>query len=149
MTKPAGYITVTEATERLGVTKQRCYQLMRTDRLAWKDHAGRLWVHEASIEQRCRDRTRAESDCIDTNEVLEFFGVGLRTLRRWLAAGRLHPDKVAGVLCYDLDELISFDPGRPAPRVLRGVHYVADELDAEDRAVDRLESDWVHDGAQA
>jgi hypothetical protein len=124
---PRDYITASEAIERLGVSRNRGYQMLRLGVLPSHRHNGKLYVAVSAVDERLAD-LEVRDGCITTLEVAEFFGVRRRAVDTWVHDGLLHPTKIAAKLCYDLDEIIRFrPPGHgnprrlPAPRVLRGV----------------------------
>ena len=106
---PDGYIPAVEAGERLELARQRIYQLIKTQDLPAMRHNGQWYVSEAAVDKRLADRATV-STCVSTVEVLEFFGIYVRTLYRWINEGKIHPIKVAGRLCYDLDEVVNLVP---------------------------------------
>jgi hypothetical protein len=135
MPAPPGYVSVKEAQEILGLSRQRAYQLVDLGRLASRKTAdGRLWVSMESIAARQANvQALGSNNCITSQEVADFFGVDDKTVRTWHTSGLLRARKFNNRLCFSTNDIIKFvppssghagrNPARAPTRTLRGRYY--------------------------
>lgn len=128
------WLTVPEATKALGVSRQRVYQLIGWGRLP-AEKVGRTYrIPRAAVEMRMAgDELLNSNQCVTSQEVAEFFGVDVRTVRDWHVDGSLKARKINNQLCFNPADVIVYipktygGPGRhPAhrpTRTLRGRYY--------------------------
>jgi excisionase family DNA binding protein len=136
MSDKSEWLTVPEATEALGISRQRVYQLINWGRLPGEKVGRTYRIPRAAVELRLAGEKQLNSNqCVSTKEVAEFFGVDVRTVRDWHVDGYLKARKIGNTLCFAPQDVITFvmptigGPGRhPAhtgTRTLRGRHYPA------------------------
>lgn len=130
------WLTVPEAQKALGVSRQRIYQLIGWGRLP-AEKAGRTYrIPRSAVEMRMAGDERLKSNqCVTSQEVAEFFGVDVRTVRDWHVDGSLKAKKINNVLCFSPNDVITFipptyggpgrHPARKPTRTLRGRFYPA------------------------
>lgn len=132
--RPPDSLTVAETAEALGVSVQRVYQLINWGRLSATKVGARYYVPIAEVDARIAgDQRLASNQCITSSEVAAFFGVDVRTVRDWYAAGELRGSKINNQLCFAPQDVITFipktfggpgrHPARKATRTLRGRVY--------------------------
>ena len=114
----------------LGITRQRLYQLVAMGRIDHKKVGRSVFIPRAAVEDRIAGQQRLESnDCVSAQEVADFFGVDLSTVRVWLADGKLRASKIQNRLCFKPVDVIAFVPPAgnaatsTATRMLNGRHY--------------------------
>jgi excisionase family DNA binding protein len=135
MTVDPDWMTVPETQAALGVSRQRVYQLIGWGRLP-AEKVGRTYrIPRAAVELRQAGDARLKSNqCITSQEVAEFFGVDVRTVRDWHIAGTLRARKINNTLCFAPQDVITFvpptyqggpgrHPARKPTRTLRGRTY--------------------------
>jgi len=134
-TRPPDTVTVPEAAGLLRISAQRVYQLINWGRLPGSAKVGRqYYIPVAAIEARlAADRRLASNQCITSQEVAEFFGVDVRTVRLWYTDGELKATKISNTLCFAPSDIIAFvpktyggpgrHPARRPTRTLRGRYY--------------------------
>jgi excisionase family DNA binding protein len=134
------WMTVPEAQAALGVSRQRIYQLIGWGRLP-AEKVGRTYrIPTAAVQLRAAGDQRLKSNqCITSQEVADFFGVDVRTVRDWHIDGSLRAQKINNTLCFSPTDVISFvpptyggpgrHPARKPSRTLRGRTYPAPEAD--------------------
>lgn len=132
--EPGEWMTVPEAQEALGVSRQRVYQLIGWGRIP-AEKVGRTYrIPRAAVELRRAGNDRLESNqCVTSQEVAEFFGVDVRTVRDWHIEGTLKARKINNTLCFSPTDVITFvpptyggpgrHPARKPSRTLRGRFY--------------------------
>lgn len=118
----------------LGVTRQRMYQLIEMGRVPSKRVEHRIWVPIQAINARLAGEQRLNSNqCIAADEVADFFGVDVKTVREWQTQGLLKATKIHNRLCFNPQDVANFvpptqggvgrNPARAGTRTLRGRKY--------------------------
>lgn len=135
-TRPPNSVTVPEAAQLLGITAQRVYQLIGWGRLPGTAKVGsRYYIPVAAVERRiAEDQRLASNQCITSQEVAEFFGVDVRTVRLWYTDGDLKAHKINNILCFHPEDIAGFipptfkggpgrHPARRGTRTIRGRYF--------------------------
>jgi len=128
------WMTVPEAQEALGISRQRVYQLIGWGRLPAEKIGRNYRIPRGAVELRMAGEERKNSSqCITSQEVADFFGVDVRTVRDWHIYGAIKATKINNTLCFSPGDVISFKPptyggpgrhpAREPTRTLRGRHY--------------------------
>jgi len=133
MKPPPGHVSVPEAQKMLGIARQRMYQLIDLGRIPSKRVGKRRFVPIQAINARMAAEARLNGECIAADEVADFFGVDVKTVREWHTQGHMKASRIQNRLCFDLHDVTTFIPptvggvgrypARPATRTLRGQHY--------------------------
>ena len=132
--EPGEWMTVPEAQAALGVSRQRIYQLINWGRLPGEKVGREYRISRAAVElRRAGDERLKSNQCITSQEVAEFFGVDVRTVRDWHIDGVLRARKINNTLCFSPQDVITFvpptyggpgrHPARKPTRTLRGRTY--------------------------
>lgn len=133
-TESSEWMTVPEVQAALGVSRQRVYQLIGWGRLPSEKVGREYRVPRSAVETRMAGDARLKSNqCISSQEVAEFFGVDVRTVRDWHLDGTLRARKINNTLCFNPQDVITFipptyggpgrHPARKPTRTLRGRTY--------------------------
>jgi len=128
------WMTVPEAQQALGVSRQRVYQLIGWGRLKATKVGATYRVDRSSVELRNAGGARLNSSqCVTSTEVADFFGVDVKTVRGWVDHGDLRARKINNRLCFNPDDVVRFvpptyggpgrHPARKPTRTLRGRVY--------------------------
>jgi len=128
------WMTVPEAQEALGVSRQRIYQLINWGRLPGEKVGRTYRIPRAAVElRRAGDERLKSNQCISSQEVADFFGVDVRTVRDWHVDGSLRARKINNTLCFSPQDVVTFvpptyggpgrHPARKPTRTLRGRTY--------------------------
>lgn len=114
------YITVTEAAQRLGVSRARVHQLIDDNKLpsmAAMHGARRIrLVPEAAVNDRTRNLPGADPGYLTINDAAAAVDRSPETLRKWIKQGRLPAVKQYGLWMVSRTDLNTINPprrGRP------------------------------------
>jgi len=133
------YYTPPQAALALGISKQRTYQLISFGQFPGTIRRGRnYYIPKEVIEDRLAGNERLESkNCVSAQEVADFFGTNVRTVRDWNTEGLLPAQRIHGRLCFAPTDVIAFIPktygssgrypARKPTRTLRGRKYPVPE----------------------
>jgi excisionase family DNA binding protein len=133
------YYTPVQAAEALGISKQRTYQLIAFGLFPGVWREGRNYrIPRAAVEARLAGNERLDSkNCVSAQEVADFFGTNVRTVREWNTEGLLPASRILGRLCFAPADVIAFIPrtygssgrypARKPTRTLRGRKYPVPE----------------------
>ena len=116
------------------MSRQRVYQLIGWGRLP-AEKVGRTYriPREAVARRVAGDQRLRSNQCVTSQEVADFFGVDVRTVRDWHINNELRARKINNTLCFNPVDVIKFvpktyggpgrHPARRPTRTLRGRHY--------------------------
>lgn len=103
-------LTPSEAAEMLGVSRQRIHELVELGRLTALRSARHVYIERSSIQER-KDANDLNDEWMTTPQVAARFDVTSKTVRRWVADGRLSAVAPHGrALRFDPKEIKRFRP---------------------------------------
>ena len=109
------YMTVAQAAERLGVSRQRVHALIGDGALEAVRRHRHVYVSIASIEARITP-TPAETTLLTSTDVGRVLGKTVKQVNKIVEIGALHPIRgPRGRLLFDPREVAAYQP-RPAHR---------------------------------
>ena len=88
---PPGFLTIEGAAQRLGISVGHVFWLIRHGRLRAAWHGRRRIIPESSV-----DEYPVPLGCVTVDEAARWAGRTPRTIRRWIAAGRVAARKARG-----------------------------------------------------
>jgi len=122
------------AAKALNISRQRIYQLIGFGMVPYRKVGRNYLIPVKAIEDRIAGDKRLNSNqCVTAQEVADFFGTNVRTVRDWHTSGELRAMKINNLLCFAPADVAAFIPrtysssgrypARTPTRTLRGRHY--------------------------